>query len=51
MKINKIGIVANIEKEESAQYSRSLKKWLEARGVEVYLEAGTAAALGIRGGY
>ena len=51
MKIKKIGIVANVEKESSAQYSGSLKKWLEERGVEVFLEAGTAAALGIRGGY
>jgi len=51
MRIKKIGIVANVEKESSAQYSGSLKKWLEERGVEVFLEAGTAAALGIRGGY
>jgi NAD+ kinase len=51
MKIKKIGIVANVEKETSAQYSGSLKKWLEESGVEVFLEAGTAAALGIRGGH
>jgi NAD+ kinase len=50
MKIKKIGIVANAEKETCAQYSGSLKKWLEERGVEVFLETGTAATLGLRGG-
>ena len=51
MKIRKVGIVANVEKEKSAGYTRSLKKWLEERGVEVYLESTTAAGIGIRGGF
>jgi NAD+ kinase len=38
MKIKKIGIVANIEKEKIADHVRSLKKWLEEKGVEVFLE-------------
>jgi NAD+ kinase len=38
MKIKKIGIVANIEKEKIADHVRSLKKWLEERGVKVFLE-------------
>jgi NAD+ kinase len=38
MKIRKIGIVANIEKEKIADHVRSLKKWLEEKGVKVFLE-------------
>lgn len=38
MKIKKIGIVANVEKEKIADHVRSLKKWLEEKGVEVFLE-------------
>lgn len=36
MKIKKIGIVANIEKEKIADHVKSLKKWLEEKGVEVF---------------
>jgi NAD+ kinase len=38
MKIKKIGIVANIEKEKIADHVKSLKEWLEGKGVEVFLE-------------
>jgi Predicted sugar kinase len=38
MKIKKIGIVANIEKEKIADHVKSLKKWLEEKGVKVFLE-------------
>jgi NAD+ kinase len=38
MKIKKIGIVANIEKEKISDHVKSLKKWLEEKGVEVFLE-------------
>ena len=39
MKIRKVGIVANTEKEKIAEYARSLKEWLEERGIEVFIEA------------
>ena len=38
LKIKKIGIVANIEKEKIADHVQSLKKWLEEKGVKVFLE-------------
>lgn len=38
MKIKKIGIVANIEKEKITDHVRSLKNWLEEKGVKVFLE-------------
>jgi len=38
LKIKKIGITANIEKEKIADHVRSLKKWLEDKGVKVFLE-------------
>lgn len=38
LKIKKIGIVANIEKENIAGHVRSLKKWLEEQHVQVFLE-------------
>jgi NAD+ kinase len=38
LKIKKIGITANIEKERIADHIRSLKKWLEDKGVKVFLE-------------
>ena len=37
MKIKKIGIVANVEKINIADHVKSLKKWLEEKGVEVFL--------------
>ncbi|OPY87152.1 MAG: putative inorganic polyphosphate/ATP-NAD kinase [Smithella sp. PtaU1.Bin162] len=50
MKIRKVGIVANAEKEKIAEYAKSLKEWLEERGIEVFVEAEIAAKIGIRGG-
>jgi len=51
MKIKKVGIVANIEKENIAVFAGALKKWLEARGIKVSLEANLAAAVGGSGGF
>jgi len=50
MEIRKVGIVANTEKEKITEHARSLKEWLEERGVEVFMEAEIAAKIGIRGG-
>jgi NAD+ kinase len=51
MKIKKVGIVANIEKENIAGFTGALKKWLEDRGIKVSLEANIAAAVGGSGGF
>lgn len=51
MKIKKVGIIANIEKENIAGFTRTLKKWLESRGLKVSLEANIAAAVGGSGGF
>jgi NAD+ kinase len=50
MKIKRVGIVANTEKEKTALYTKSLKTWLEDKGVQVFVEAEIAAKTGIRGG-
>ncbi len=50
MKIKKVGIVANIEKVKIAELAKSLKKWLEEKNTEVFLEAQIAAKTGIGGG-
>ena len=50
MKIKKIGIVANIEKEKIADHVRSLKKWLEERGVKVFLENEISGKTALDGG-
>ncbi|MGV8059278.1 MAG: NAD(+)/NADH kinase [Smithellaceae bacterium] len=50
MKIRKVGIVANTEKEKTAEYAKSLKEWLEEAGIEVFIEAEIAAKIGVRGG-
>jgi NAD+ kinase len=50
MKIKKVGIVANTEKEKTAEYARLLKEWLEERGIEVFIESVIADKIGIRGG-
>ncbi len=47
MKIKKIGIVANIEKEKIADHVKSLKKWLEEKGVEVFLETEISEKIGL----
>jgi NAD+ kinase len=50
MKIKKIGIVANIEKEKIADHVKSLKKWLEERGVKVFLEKEISGKTALDGG-
>jgi NAD+ kinase len=51
MKIKKVGIVANTEKEKLPQYARSLISWLGEKGMEVLAEAASGAKMGITGGY
>lgn len=51
MKIKKVGIIANIEKENIAGFAGALKKWLEDRKIKVSLEANIAAAIGKGGGF
>ncbi len=51
MKIKKVGIIANIEKENIAGFAGALKKWLEDRKIKVSLEANLAAAVGGSGGF
>lgn len=46
MLIKKVGIIANIAKEQSPACTASLRDWLLARGIEVYLEEGIAAKVG-----
>lgn len=50
MKIKTVGIVANTEKENTAEYAKLLKEWLEERGIEVFIEAEIAAKINIPGG-
>jgi NAD+ kinase len=47
MTIEKIGIIANTAKERSRGYTAAVRKWLLERGLEVYLEEGIAARVGI----
>lgn len=51
MAIKNIGIVANIEKEKSAECTILLKEWAEKQGVKVYLEEGIAAKIGEKQGF
>lgn len=44
--IKKVGIVANIAKEKSPEYTAALRKWMLMRGLEVHLEEGIAAKIG-----
>jgi NAD+ kinase len=46
MVIRKVGIVANVAKEKSPEYTVALQEWLLKRGLEVYLEEGIAAKIG-----
>jgi NAD+ kinase len=46
MLIQKVGIIANIAKEQSPACTASLRDWMEARGLQVYLEEGIAAKIG-----
>jgi len=50
LKIKKIGIVANIEKEKIADHVRSLKKWLEEKHVKVFLEMAISRKMSVGGG-
>jgi len=50
LKIKKIGIVANNEKEKIADHVRSLKKWLEEKGVKVFLEMEISKKVSLSGG-
>lgn len=50
MKIKKIGIIANLEKENIADHVRSLKKWLEEKGVKVSLEMEISRKAALDGG-
>jgi NAD+ kinase len=46
MLIKKVGIIANVAKEKSPACTASLRDWLLARGIEVYLEEEIAAKIG-----
>jgi NAD+ kinase len=46
MSIKKIGIIANVEKEQSRECAIELRDWAIKRGIEVYLEEGIARKLG-----
>jgi NAD+ kinase len=46
MLIKRVGIIANIAKEKSPACTASLRDWLLARGLDVYLEEGIAAKIG-----
>lgn len=46
MVIKKIGIIANIEKEKSAECTLQLRDWALKRGIEVFLEEGIAGKIG-----
>jgi NAD+ kinase len=50
MKIKRIGIVANVEKEKMADHVKALKKWLEGKGIEVFLGAESAQKMTLGGG-
>ena len=49
LKIKKVGIIANIEKDNIAGFTAKLKKWLEDRRLKVLLEANIAVAVGTAG--
>jgi NAD+ kinase len=50
MKIKKISIIANVEKEKIADHVRSLQKWLKDKGVRVFLEEEIARVASLDGG-
>ncbi|HUH67225.1 MAG TPA: NAD(+)/NADH kinase [Syntrophales bacterium] len=49
MQIRKIGIIANIEKEQSGRYTLELKDWAAKKGIAVLLEEGIAGRVGETG--
>ena len=46
MEIKRIGIIANVQKEKSRDYTLSLLDWLSKRGLDVFLEKEIAEAIG-----
>ena len=46
MLIKKVGIIANVAKEKSSEYTAALREWMLKRGLDVYLEEGIAAKIG-----
>ena len=50
MRINKIGIIANITKERSPEYALSLRDWLLHEGIEVFFDEALASRTGNAGG-
>lgn len=51
MNIKKIGIIANIEKEKSAECTLRLKEWMLNKKIEVFLEREIAGKLGESAGF
>jgi len=51
MKIKKVGIIANVEKERIAPFTASFQQWLEKRGVRVFLEEEIAARMKQKAGF
>ncbi len=49
MAIKKIGIIANIEKPDAAEYTKRLQKWILGMGLDVYLDQSVASKLGEAG--
>lgn len=49
--ISKIGIIANIEKPNAAEYTIRLQKWIQSMGLEAFLESALAARIGQAPGY
>jgi len=49
VQIRKIGIIANIEKEQSGRYTLELKDWAAKKGIAVLLEEGIAGRVGETG--
>jgi NAD+ kinase len=47
MTIRKVGIIANTAKERACGYTVALREWLLQRGLEVCLEEGIAASVGL----
>jgi NAD+ kinase len=50
MRIRKIGIIANINKERSHEYALALKKWLLRQGADVFFDQAVAGRTGDAGG-
>lgn len=48
--MRKVGIIANVAKENASQQAAKLSAWLKDRGVEVYFHRELASALGVEGG-